>query len=512
MPEQIIPNQVADFAGGVNLRDAPIGLAPGDLILSENIEPIAGGWIRGRGGQTEYNASQIDANPIRSLYRFYKTNGTKITLATSGTKVYKGDDGAGTFTDVDTGYTSGKKFSFVTWATKDKVYWINDAEVLKSYDGTTAASVGGSPPVGSMVELHDDRLWILRKTLVNFSGLNVDDSWPGANALNLVDRYGGEGKFIKSFGRGLLIIAKDSGLYRFEGSPGLGGKLVRYSDVGCVAPWTADVITSQKGTPDSIVFLAMDGMYATNGFECWPVSGKLDTLFTLPSSSPFRGAVGKYYQKKRQYFLSFNTAGGANNDLYCATLLDAPNGQRISWNRYTGFQAESFMVWNGPGDDGQLFYGRSDLGKIMRADNSAKDVGANYLCQFQTPWYDGGSPLVSKMVRWLYLTFESLAPITFEVGYSFGAQSTSGQAEPNAAQVATWGPGSVTWGPGSVVWSPKAPTTMVKESVIFLQAEQYFSFKFKNSGDGPNFKFFSLGYETKVKPRRHFQPFAVGQM
>lgn len=501
MPEQVTPNYIADLAAGVNLRDAPIGLAAGDLIMSENIEPVAGGSIRGRGGQLEYNATQIDANPIRSLYRFYKQDGTRITLATSGSKVYRGNDNAGTFADIDTGYTADRKFSFVTWATKDKAYWINDNEVLKSYDGTTVASVSGSPPVGSMVELHDDRLWILRKTLVSFSGLNVDNSWPGANALNLVDRYGGEGKFIKSFGRGLLIIAKDSGLYRFEGSPGLGGKLLRFSDVGCVAPWSADV------APEGVIFLGIDGVYLTDGFNAQRISGKIDPIF---STLVLRTAVGGYYQKKRQYFLSYNPGAGQNNSMYVGTALDTPNGSRISWNPYSGFQAESFSVWNGPGDDGQLRYGRSDLGKVIKADIGNQDVGADYLCQFQTPWLDLGDRLINKQIRWLYPVFESIQPITFEVGYTFGTETIGGQSLSNAAQGVEWGPGSVVWGPGQVIWSATGPIARTKESVIFLRSGAHFSFKFRNLGDGPNFKFYSLGYEAKIKPRRHFEPFAIG--
>lgn len=497
MPEQIIPNFGADFAGGINLRDAPIGLGPGELILSENMEPIASGLIRGRAGQSELNGTQIDANPIRSLYRFYRQNGVKFNIATSGTKIYKISD-AGVIVEIDAAYTADKKFSFVNWNTKDLVYWINDNEVLKSWDGTTVATVGGSPPVGSMVELHDDRLWILRKTLVNFSGLNVDNSWPGANALNLVDRYGGEGKFIKSFGRGLLVIAKDSGLYRFEGSPGLGGKLTRFSDIGCVAPWSASV------SPAGVIFLAVDGFYITNGFEVTAISQKLDPLFTLP----LRTSVGQYYPKKRQYYWSFSATNAVNDDLYIATALDTPNGQRVSWNRQTGFKAESFAVWGGPADTGELYYGRADLGKVRRADTGAQDVGVDYISKFQTAWFDLGDKFKNKQIRWLYPIFESLRPVTYQVGYTFGKEALGGQMSPNSIASAVWGPGTPVWGPGTVVWSAVPPTTATKQSVIFLASGRHFGFTFQNS-DGPNFEMYGLGYEAKLKPARHFEPFAI---
>ena len=260
----LIPKAYEDFHGGVSLRDAPIGLAPHELIASENMEPANGGvWIQGRGGQTAYNATHIDSGAIKSLFRFYRQNGTGILIATSGTKVYKGNDTTGAFTDIsDAAFTTGKKFTFAGWSAKDKVYLTNGVEGLRSWDGmaATTAVVAGSPPVAAFVELHQDRLWLLQDNFAYFSDLNVDNSWPGTNALNVADSKGGVGKFIRSLGK-VLVIGKDTGLWRFQGSPKLGGQLERFSDIPCIAAYTAD--TSDFGA----IFQGPDGIYVTDGFS-----------------------------------------------------------------------------------------------------------------------------------------------------------------------------------------------------------------------------------------------------
>lgn len=488
---------IQSFNGGVNLRDGPVNLGAADLIVSENMVPIGGGSFEGRGGQTELFGTPINANPVRSLHRFYKQNGTRITIATSGSNVFT-VDGVGA-TTIDGGYTADKKFSLLTWSSKDKTYWLNGFQAMRSYDGTTVAVVGGSPPIGSMMELHDDRLWVLQGNLLRFSGLNVDNSWPAANALNLSDNYGGTGLFVKSFGRGLLIIGKDTGLYRFEGSPLLGGKLSRFSDVKCIAPWSAAV------TPFGVPFLANDGVWATDGFGVQRISGKIDPLFTLP----FRGAVGHYYPKKRQYLLAFSTTGAANDQLWVATYLETPQGPIISWNPYSGFKAESFSSWDGAVDSGEMYYGRSDEGKIRRMDIDSQDVGADYRCAFQTRWESFGSLTRAKQIRWLFPVFEATHPVTYKIGYTFGKYTDAGGLDQITSSGIIWGPGVVTWGPGTVTWHISGNIQSEVTSVLNFNWGRYASFYFENIGDGQNFKFHNLGAQLKTKEAMHRQPFAI---
>jgi hypothetical protein len=501
---QLRPELLSDFTGGLNRRGAPLKLSARDLILLENMYPVADGYLVGRGGQTEYNSAQIDSNPIRSLYRFYKQAGTSLLLATSGTKVYKGNDGAGTFSEIDSGYTSDKKFSFVTWSSKDKAYWINGVQVLKSYDGTTVATVGGSPPVGSMVELHKDRLWILQPSLVSFSDLNVDNVWPGASALNIADNQGGIGQFIKSANQ-VLIVAKTSGLWRFEGSPLLGGELRQYSNIGCIAPWSADVVTadvSGETIPVAVIYLSSQGLYLTDGFSVIRMSDKIDPIFT----DYFRGAVGKYYPKRQQFFFSFNAAGGANDTLYVATRVNTPAGSVVAWSQYNGFKAESFAVLDGAGDKGELYSGRSDGGKVRKLDVGAQDVGVDFTAKFTTHFLDFKDPTVNKQVRWLKAIFEASKPVNYLINYFDLAQLAGGVTVAGQSGL-QWDVNN--WDVGA--WGGQAVTDERISLLSFLRSGRFVSLQFSNAGDGPGFKMYQLEAEARIKDRRSYNLFTLNQ-
>ena len=495
----LVPRSYEDFRGGVNKRDAPIGLAPNELIASENMEPSNGGvWIQGRAGQTNYNATAIDTNAIKSLHRFYRQNVTGILIATSGTKIYKGNDGPGTFTDIsDVAFTTGKKFTFAGWSAKDKVYMTNGVEVLRSWDGVaaTTAIVGGSPPVASFVEFHQDRLWLLQDNLAYFSDLNVDNVWPGASALNVADSKGGVGKFIKGLGQ-VLVIGKDSGLFRFQGSPKLGGELRRYSDIPCIAAYTAD--TSDFG----VIFLGPDGIYVTDGFSVEKISPNLNPLFT----DLFRTSVGKYWPKKKQYWFSYSTSGGTNDQLWVGTHIKTPEGNAVAWHQYLGFKAECFAVLNGGSDKGELYYGRGDDGKVRKTDTTAQDVGTDYTCKFQIRHEDFGDARVNKQLRWMKAVFDSVKAVTYAVDYSFGEATGGGGAIAARNQSGTliWGSGN--W--GEKLWGGPV-TSNRRTSVLDLKYGRYLSAAFQNTGDGAAFKFYGLILEARVKDLRAYEPFSL---
>ena len=488
---------LTNFSGGVNLHGQPLSVGPNDMLACQNMYPVETGYLVGRGGQTEYNATAIDSNPIKSLYRFYKQDGTGILLATSGTDVYKGNDGAGTFSSILSGLTSGQRFSFTTWTAKDKVYWINNAEALRSYDGTTVATVGGSPPVGSQVELYLDRLYILLPNTVRFSDLNVDNVWQAAASLNISDNRGGTAAFLKAANR-ILIAGKTTGLWRLDGSPLLGSVFVPYSDVGCIAPWTADVVTvtsNNEVIPAGVAFLARDGVYVTDGFSVTLISTKIDPLFT----GFFLDAVGKYYPKQRQYFLSFDTVGGANDTLWVATNVDVL-GSQVAWTEYTGFKCDSFAVWDGGADSGELLSGRSDTGKVRYLDDGDQDVGVDYTCLLKSRYL--GTPAPNKQVRWLKSIFNAVNPVHCEIDYF--ARELS--ALPLSATVISGAWDSGFWDSG--VWGVPEFSN-ARTSVLDYKYGRYFSLKFFNTGDGPMFKFFQVNAEYRLKDRRVHEVFSL---
>jgi hypothetical protein len=497
---------LADFTGGANLRDQPLGLAENECLALVNMYPLAGGALIGRGGQTAFNAIQIDANPIKSLYRFYKQDGSARLLATSGTTVYLGNTAGGTWSSLSAGYSAGQRFSFTSWSAKDKVYWINGSQALVSYDGSAVPPfVGGSPPVGAAVEFHRDRLWILLDNQVAFSDLNVDDTWQSAARLNIADKKGGRGKFLKS-ANGLLLAGKDTGQFRFTGSPILGGELEQYSNIGCVAAASAAVVTSVAGDgqtiPAAVMFLGVDGVYYTNGYTVQRVSPKIDPLFT----AQFTGAVGYYYAKRQQYWLSFNPAGGPNNTVWVGTKLDLPGGQTIAWSQYTGFNLDSFVAFDGPGDTGELYGGLSTGGLVRRLDTGGQDMGVDYECKVTTRNIDFDHPDLTKSVRWLKTTFSAGKPVSYALNY-FDREFASSSIEQQNITGLIWDVGQ--WDVNTWAVKQFADT---RTSTLFSGLGRYVSLTLANKGDGPNFRIDRVQLEARAKEGGAFELFTLNAM
>src|SRR3990172_6727705 len=86
-----------------------------------------------------YNSTSLGANPVTSIYRYYA--GTdKFLLAAHGSTMKVGDDSAGTFSNIKTGLTSSKKFSFVTY--KGFSIYGNGYDNTMQTDGVAAWELG----------------------------------------------------------------------------------------------------------------------------------------------------------------------------------------------------------------------------------------------------------------------------------------------------------------------------------------------------------------------------------
>lgn len=504
------PRSYYDLRGGVNLRDLPVGLAINELVTSQNMEPVQGApYLQGRSGQTNYNAAHIDANRIRSLFRFYKQGGAATLIATSGTKIYKGNDITGVFTDIsDVVYTNDQKFTGLAWSSKDAAYLTNGVEPAKKLDlgALTLATLGGTPPVGKYIELHQDRLWILQDQLASASDLNVDNVWPAVNAINVTDSKNSIGAFIKSLGDS-LIIGKTGGLWRFRGTIKYPQELRRFSSAGCIAPHTADLLWFEgEQQPEGVIYLSNDGVRVTDGNTTTLISGKISPIFT----TQFRNAVGKFWPKKRQYWLAFNTGGGAADQLWVASFIETPNGRIVAWNPYTNFNCESFAVLDGSADQGELYYGRSDDGFVRKTDVGTQDNGANYKCFLQTRWEDFGDKKIRKQNRWIDPVFQATKPVNYQIIYGFGDETAAGDLEGKPASAITWGPSAPVWGPGSVVWTGGAATNSTPTSTLDQPSARWLSYYFENTGDGANFKFIGFTPEIRSKDKRMRELFSLG--
>lgn len=144
---------IADFSKGLNSQTSPYAMP--ETMATEATNVRLNNGFRGVAKRPSMlTALDCGSNSIVGLHRFYKSDGTKKTLITSSTKLYVGDDDAGTCSEIRTGLTDGKHMNFVTY--KDKAIGMNGYDRPIKYDGnlvTTSNTDGARTAGDSATEL-----------------------------------------------------------------------------------------------------------------------------------------------------------------------------------------------------------------------------------------------------------------------------------------------------------------------------------------------------------------------
>lgn len=121
---------------GMNKKIEPLDLKDRWVEIAQNcrFEDLPGS-VDKRDPVTYFNSTNTGAGAVTGLYRFYTSTGTTVFVKTHGTKAYVGDDSGGTFTQIRTGLTTGKRTSFVTY--KDLLIASNGYDNIWVYDGSS---------------------------------------------------------------------------------------------------------------------------------------------------------------------------------------------------------------------------------------------------------------------------------------------------------------------------------------------------------------------------------------
>lgn len=120
--------------GGMNtkLEENEIDLQHGILAQNCRFENEPGSVIK-RQPISYYNGTSMGSGGVKSIYRFYQSDGTATLLAIHGTSLYKGTDATGVMTAIKTGLTESKRACFITY--KDLCYISNGYDNILIYDG-----------------------------------------------------------------------------------------------------------------------------------------------------------------------------------------------------------------------------------------------------------------------------------------------------------------------------------------------------------------------------------------
>lgn len=141
---------------GVNLRDPPHQLMPGECLLLQNA--YFDGGIRPIPGTIRVTPSTLAASTrARGGHRFYKQNGTKYRLVAYSTKISTIND-AGSESVLTTTASSDRITYFTTWPILDRAYACNGLDNPYYFTGSSFGQLTGTnipTPMGRMVPILD---------------------------------------------------------------------------------------------------------------------------------------------------------------------------------------------------------------------------------------------------------------------------------------------------------------------------------------------------------------------
>lgn len=188
------------------------------LLRAENIFYNLRGGVRKCGGTSKYNATTIESGEeIRGMFEFVKVgtagSATRKRVVHAGTKILK-DDNDGTFTSIFTGLEDNKIPNYCVFEDVLIISSDSTVDVPKTWDQSSAANLGGSPPNFSFAVSHVNRVWAAGDAAVPsrlyYSSLLNAAQWNGTGDSGSIDVSPDDGDIITGIYpyRGRLIVFK----------------------------------------------------------------------------------------------------------------------------------------------------------------------------------------------------------------------------------------------------------------------------------------------------------------
>jgi hypothetical protein len=370
---------LADFSGGLNLRDAPSELANNETPDCMNVTLTEIGGVQKRLGYAKKNGTAFTTvSAPQNLFR-WQSAGVEITQC--GASLFK-DNG----TSAVQTFSTAARVGFAEFGTA--VYAIHPVDgIYSSTDGSSWSAVSGSPK-GTCLEPWQNRLLaggdpsnpprLYASTIGDATNWTVDadhgwtndirehDSQPivAIKAASGVDIAGKPGCLVFKNGSSYRVNDSDTGAYQTI-------------DTSVGAASAISVVNLFELT----FVLHQTGIYVTNGVSALTLlSARLQPLFT-PAGVAFDQtalfAAGASYTDNRVHF-SLPRAGSAANDLH----LELHANLKLPWI-VPHTDAMSCYC-----SDGEALHGGSPTvaGQVYELGVGGSDDGSDIACYFQTKW------------------------------------------------------------------------------------------------------------------------------
>ena len=444
MERALMPDLVInDFSGGKNTRVPGNRIADNELQDIFNMEYTPTGGLRSRKGRAKYNTTAIgSAGKITGIFPCKYANGTRKFVVSEGTGLYV-DDGAGVFSAIQTGLTSGKYVQMAMLG--NLAVFVNGAESPKKYNGTTVSALGGSPPADpTMICSHRNHLFAAGASanpfLISASAVNnpedwttANDSWNGYCGYQDGDPPIGMISFMDTF----LYVFKRQAIWRIIGSTGNSSSANVFTPER-VASLTGSVSQfSIVPVGSDVFFFDIEGVKSladterAAGIEYPNLTFKIQDDINNLNQSKFSQFYAANHKQKSQYWLCVANAGQANNNrvIVLDYALRTPGPMGILFPAVTIFDhpmSAIALIEETTGAD-QL-YGGDVSGFLWKLDTDDADGTADYSKWFKTKAFDLGDPARYKNFKYLFARVKQEGSYNLSINWSMDLDNTGGGA------------------------------------------------------------------------------------
>lgn len=383
---QIVREGSEDLTGGQVSGVPPHLVGTGEAITAENLDPRNSQGAVTRNGRTQFGIDNGSDVAVAGLKAWTRNNGTQLVVARLATTWYQVS--AASWASIGIGGTSGAIFRAAPL--DDLLVIAVDGSTIRTWDGTTFTTLGGTPPSeAKYVAVYVSKIWLAgddsNPQRLTFSATNNASDYTTADDAGSITTQEGGGDTIQGLMaiRKALIIMYRNFVDILIGDSVINFRVDRLIDRGLVSA------TGYASAGEIAFFASDDSIYAVAGAAVSDITTMKmrDTYKNISDKSKVSLAV------KGDLLLVVD---------YGANVAYACDYKRNVWAQWTGMAWQSLDTAND-----QTLYAGADGGsttQIWKLDTGSLDGAATITAKWRTPdlgfgWPDAPKNLAAAKVH-----------------------------------------------------------------------------------------------------------------
>jgi len=418
---------------------------------------------------------------ILGLHAHTESGGTNELVRSSGTD-FQYLSGS-TWTDVDTGFTTGLTTNYVT--ANDKTYIFNGTDNVHSYAGGGAALTDHTTniPVGVCAAWFNRMLCVVKDSdnELYISALGDPEDFSDGYTLVFDNALTG----VATLGH-QLVVFEEKQVWVVTGYEPT--QLSKDKADGRFGSINHRSIIQVAGT--YLFFQDADGhirVFNGSRVEEKPVSYPIDETIKVLKSSLLSDSAAGFFDNKYHLAVAGSSTSTINDTVLVYDVVAK------AWTVFDGIQASCFTTFRSGGED-EFFFGEADAdSKVYELYQGTSDNGSAINFYYTTKSFDNGEPQAEKKYRLFYLDIAASGnhDITIEYAVDGGSFAVLGKLNLD--------PGGLILGTSTLPTVLNSGGLVENNTLIIPNRGRYIKFRFSNNAASEEIKIFNAEYHYRRK-------------